>query len=116
MTIKPIKNDDDLTLAFIALEKVFQAENGTKEADERDVLLALIEHYESKHYPIPHADTISAIYFAMEQQGLSRDELTPYLGAKSKISEILNGKRPLSLSMIKRLHKGLKIPYESLLA
>lgn len=116
MTIKPIKNDDDLILAFIALEKVFQAENGTRQADERDILLALIEHYESKHYPIPHADPVSAIYFAMERQGLSRDELTPYLGAKSKISEILNGKRPLSLSMIKRLHKGLKIPYESLLA
>lgn len=116
MTIKPIKNDDDLTNAFLALEKVFQAENGTKEADERDVLLALIEHYEAKHYPIPHADPISAIVFAMEQQGLSRDELTPYLGAKSKVSEVLNGKRSLSLTMIKKLHNGLKIPYESLLS
>lgn len=116
MTIKPIKNDDDLTQAFIALEKVFQAKNGTPQADERDVLLALIENYESKHYPIPHADPISAIHFAMEQQGLSRDELVPYLGAKSKVSEILNGKRSLSLTMIKKLHKGLKIPYESLLA
>lgn len=116
MTIKPIKNDDDLTNAFLALEKVFQAENGTKEADERDVLLALIEHYEAKHYSIPHADPISAIVFAMEQQGLSRDELTPYLGAKSKVSEVLNGKRSLSLTMIKKLHDGLKIPYESLLS
>lgn len=116
MTIKPIRNDNDLTQAFIALEAVFFAENGTKQADERDILLALIENYEAKHYPIPHADPISAITFVMEQKGLSRDDLVPYLGAKSKISEVLNGKRSLSLSMIKKLHKGLNIPYESLLA
>lgn len=114
--IKPIRNDDDLTNAFIALERVFQAENGTHEADERDILLALIENYESKHYPVPHADPVSAILFAMEQKGLTRDDLTPYLGAKSKISEVLNGKRSLSLPMIKKLHQGLKIPYECLLA
>lgn len=113
--IKPIRNDDDLANAFVALERVFQAENGTPQADERDILLALIENYESKRYPIPHADPISAIAFAMEQNGLTRDDLTPYLGAKSKISEVLNGKRPLSLPMIKKLHQGLKIPYESLL-
>ena len=116
MTIKPIRNDDDLTQAFIALEAVFFAENGTEQAEERDILLALIENYESKHYPIPHADPISAIHFAMEQKGLSRDELVPYLGVKSKISEILNGKRKLSLTMIKKLHQGLNIPYASLLA
>lgn len=115
MNIKPIKNDEDLTEAFIALEKVFHARNGTPQADKRDILLVLIEHYEAKHYPIPHADPVSAIYFAMEQKGLSRDDLTPYLGAKSKISEILSGKRSLSLPMIKRLHKGLNIPYDSLL-
>ncbi|MDO4700877.1 MAG: transcriptional regulator [Moraxella sp.] len=116
MTIKPIRNDNDLTQAFIALETVFFAENGTKQADERDILLALIENYEAKHYSIPHADPISAITFVMEQKGLNRDDLVPYLGAKSKISEVLNGKRSLSLSMIKKLHKGLNIPYESLLA
>lgn len=115
-TIKPIRNDDDLTTAFVALDAVFHAENGTPEADKRDVLLALIENYENKNYPIPHADPIAAITFAMEQQGLSRDDLTPYLGAKSKVSEVLNGKRPLSLPMIKRLHNGLRIPYECLLA
>lgn len=116
MTIKPIRNDDDLTNAFIALEKVFHADNGTQEADERDILLALIENYERIHYPVPHADPISAITFAMEQKGISRDELSHFLGTKSKISEVLNGKRPLSLTMIKKLHKGLNIPYESLLA
>ena len=116
MTIKPIRNDDDLTLAFIALERVFQAQNGTPEADERDILLALIENYESQYYPLVHTDPVSAILFHMEQKGLKRDDLTPYLGAKSKISEVLSGKRPLSLTMIKKLHHGLNIPYESLLA
>lgn len=100
MTIKPIRNDEDLTQAFLALEKVFQAENGTSEADERDILLVLIESYEAKHYPINHASPIEAIKFKMEQQNLTRDDLVPYLGAKSKISEVLNGKRPLSLNMI----------------
>lgn len=114
--IKPIRNDDDLTQAFIALERVFHAEADTVDADQRDILLALIENYENRHYPIPHADPISSIYFALEQKGLSRDDLSPYLGAKSKISEVLSGKRPLSLTMIKKLHKGLNIPYESLLA
>ncbi|WP_031273980.1 MULTISPECIES: type II toxin-antitoxin system HigA family antitoxin [Pelistega] len=116
MNIKPIRNDDDLTLAFMALEKVFQADNGTPEADERDILLALIESYESKHYVIAHANPIDAIKFKMEQENLTRDDLAPYLGAKSKISEVLNGKRPLSLTMIKNLHHGLQIPYESLIA
>ena len=115
-TLKPIRNDDDLTNAFLALEAVFHAENGTPQADERDILLVLIENYENKHYPIPHADPIGAITFVMEQKGLSRDDLMPYLGAKSKVSEVLNGKRPLSLPMVKRLHKGLNIPYECLLA
>lgn len=115
MNIKPIRNDDDLTQAFIALERVFQAEQGTIEADERDILLALIEAYEAKHYPIAHADPVSAILFQMEQHNLSREDLEPYLGVPSKVSEILNRKRQLSLSMIKKLHKGLNIPYESLI-
>ncbi|MDO4222809.1 MAG: transcriptional regulator [Acinetobacter sp.] len=115
MNIRPIRNDDDLTQAFIALERVFQAENGTPQADERDILLTLIEAYEAKHYPIHHANPIAAIEFAMEQANLKREDLAPYLGAKSKISEVLNGKRTLSLTMIKNLHHGLNIPYESLI-
>lgn len=113
--LKPIRCDDDLTQAFRDLERVFDAKDGTPEADVREILLALIERYENEHYPIPHADPVSAICFVMEQQGLSRSDLTAYLGAKSKVCEVLNGKRPLSLTMIKKLHKGLKIPYESLL-
>lgn len=115
MIIRPIRNDEDLTHAFKQLESVFQAENGTPEADERDVLVALIEAYENQHYPIAHADAVEAIKFQMEQLNLDKKDLEIYLGVPSKVSEILNRKRNLSLAMIKKLHKGLNIPYESLI-
>jgi len=116
MNIKPIRNDEDLTAAFRQLEKVFQAEEGTPEADERDILVALIEVYENAHYPITPPDPIEAIKFRMEQQGLTARNLEPYIGSSGRVSEILNRKRPLSLRMVKRLHESLRIPYESLLA
>lgn len=116
MTIKPIRDDADLSLAFRRLEAIFQAEPGSPEADEMDVLVTLIEAYENKHYPIGPADPIEAIKFRMEQQGLTPRDLEPYIGSSGRVSEVLNRKRPLSLRMIKRLHEGLRIPYESLLA
>lgn len=116
MTIKPIRSEQDLQLACQRLEMVFQAEEGTAEADERDVLVALIEVYESRHYPIAPADPVEAIRFRMDQQGLTPRDLEPYIGPSGRVSEVLNRKRPLSLRMIKRLHEGLRIPYESLLA
>jgi len=116
MNISPIRNDDDLQSAFLRLEAVFQAEEGTPEADEMEVLTTLIEAYEQKHYPIGPADPIEAIKFRMEQQGLTPKDLEPYIGPSGRVSEVLNRKRALSLRMIKRLHDGLRIPYESLLA
>ena len=116
MNIKPIRNDKDLRLAFQRLEKIFQAKKGTPEADEMEILTTLIEVYENKHYPIKAADPIAAIKFRMEQQGLAPKDLEPYIGASGRVSEVLNYKRPLSLSMVKRLHEGLQIPYESLMA
>lgn len=116
MHIKPIKTDDDLRTAFLHLEPIFQAQEGAPEADERDVLVALIEAYEQKHYAISSADPVEAIKFRMEQQGLTPRDLEPFIGASGRVSEVLNHKRPLSLRMIKRLHEGLHIPYESLLA
>jgi len=92
------------------------AEDGTPEADEMEVLVTLIEAYENKHYPIGPADPVEAIKFRMEQQGLTPRDLEAYIGPSGRVSEVLNGKRPLSLRMIKRLHDGLRIPYESLLA
>lgn len=116
MFIKPIRNDDDLKQAFQRLEAIFQAEEGTPEADEMEVLVTLIERYEDKHYPIAPSDPIEAIKFRMDQQGLSPRDLEPYIGPSGRVSEVLNRKRPLSLRMVKRLHDGLNIPYESLLA
>lgn len=116
MTIKPIRNDDDLRATFRRLEAVFQAEAGTPEADEMEILVTLIEAYENRHYPIGPADPVEAIKFRMEQQGLTPRDLEPYIGSSGRVSEVLNRKRPLSLRMAKRLHDGLRIPYESLLS
>jgi HTH-type transcriptional regulator/antitoxin HigA len=115
MNIKPIRNDDDLRLALQRLEGVFQAEEGTPEADEMEILVTLIEAYENKHYPIGPADPVDAIKFRMEQQGLTARDLEAYIGPSGRVSEVLNRKRPLSLRMVKKLHDGLRIPYESLL-
>jgi len=116
MNIKPIRNENVLQKSFSQLETVFQAEAGTEEADDREVLVTLIEAYENKHYPITPPDPIDAIKFRMEQQGLKARDLEEYIGSSGRVSEILNRKRPLSLKMIKCLHKNLHIPYESLLA
>jgi len=102
-------------MTYYFLEKVFQAKEGTPEADQMEILVTLIEAYENKHYPITPPNPIEAIKFRMEQQGLKPKDLEVYIGSSGRVSEVLNCKRPLSLRMIKRLHAGLNIPYESLL-
>ncbi|MDD5299798.1 MAG: transcriptional regulator [Gallionella sp.] len=116
MNIKPIRNNDDLRAAFKRLEKIYQAQEGTAVADEMEILVTLIEAYEHKHFPISAADPVEAIKFRMEQQGLTQKDLEPYIGSSGRVSEVLNHKRRLSLQMVKRLHEGLHIPYESLLS
>jgi HTH-type transcriptional regulator/antitoxin HigA len=116
MNIKPIRNDDDLWAAFARLDAIFQAPECSPESDEIEVLVALVEAYENKHYPVGPADPVEAIKFRMEQQGLAAKDLEPFIGSSGRVSEVLNRKRALSLRMVKRLHDGLKIPYESLLS
>ena len=116
MTIKPIRDDEDLKRVFRRLERIFQAKEGTPQADERDVWVTLVEAYENKYYDFGPADPVEAIKFRMEQEGLTPRDLEAFIGPSGRVSEVLNRKRPLSLRMIKRLHEGLKIPYESLLA
>ena len=116
MTIRPIRNDDDLHATFARLEQIFQTQEGTPEADEMEVLVALVEAYENRHYPIGPADPVEAIKFRMEQEGLVAKDLEPFIGSSGRVSEVLNRKRGLSLRMVKRLHDGLNIPYESLLS
>ena len=115
MNIKPIRTDEDLKAVFRRLESIFQAEEQTADADERDVLVTLVEAYENKHYDFGPADPVEAIKFRMEQQGLTARDLEPFIGPSGRVSEVLNRKRSLSLRMVKSLHDGLNIPYESLL-
>ena len=94
MTIKPIRNDEDLRATFERLETIFQAPEGSPEADEMEVLVTLVEAYENRYYPIGPADPIEAIKFRMEQQGLAAKDLEPYIGSSGRVSEVLNRKRP----------------------
>ena len=115
-SIKPIKNDADLDAALKRIEEIFQAEPGTSEDDELGVLVVLVEDYEDRHYPIgPPTDPIAAIEFAMEMRGLERSDLVPLIGSSRKVSEVLSGKRDITMPMARALHKHLDIPAETLL-
>ena len=101
MNIKPIRNDKDLRQAFMRLEAIYQAKPRTSEYDEMEILATLIEAYENKHYPMGPANPVEAIKFRMEQQGLTPRDLEAYIGKSGRVSEVLNGKRALSMRMIK---------------
>lgn len=115
MNIKLIKTESDYDQALVRLEKIFDAKLGSKEGDELEVLAYLIEKYEDEHYPIGPADPIEAIKFRMEQMGMKQKDLAEIIGYKSRVSEILNRKRKLSLEMIRKLHASLNIPTEILI-
>ena len=115
MKLKLIKNDKQLNEALERVNQLWNAKSNTIERDELEVLSLLIEKYEAEHYPIPASEPIEAIKFLMDQNNLTRKDLQPFIGSMGRVSEILNKKRDLSLIMIKRLHHGLKIPYESLI-
>jgi len=115
MDIRPIRTEDDYETALARLEAIWDPQPDTPEADEFEVLVTLIEAYEARHYPIGPPDPIEAITFRVEQMGLTRKDLEPYIGSRARVSEILNCKRTLTLEMIRKLHAGLKIPYESLI-
>ncbi|MBG0770807.1 MAG: ImmA/IrrE family metallo-endopeptidase [Anaerolineaceae bacterium] len=115
MDIKIIKNEQEYQVALSELDKLMDPSPGTPEADKLEVLTLLIDKYEDEHYPIEMPDPVSAIKFRMEQEGLRQKDLIPYIGSQPKVSAILNGKRELSKDMIRKLHKGLGIPYEVLM-
>lgn len=116
MKFAPIKTEKDYQKALHELEKVFDAKPGSPEGDKGQVLILLIEDYEKKHYPITAPDAIEAIKLTMEEKGLSNKDVISYFGSKSLVSQVLSKQRNLSLKMIKALHRGLKLPYEILLA
>ena len=116
MNIRPIKTEEDYTAALDRIEELWGAKKDTSEGDELDLLVTLVESYEIKHFPISPPDPIDAIKFRMEQMGMTNSDMVKYLGSQSRVSEILNKRRKLTLGMIKSLYKGLKIPAEVLLA
>ena len=115
--IKVIKTGQDHADAMDRLMQLMDADpkEGSAEENELEVLAILIEQYESEHFPMDKPDPVDAIKFRMEQQGLTQKDMKPYFGSASKVSEVLNGKRALSLAMIRKLHSGLEIPAEVLI-
>jgi len=115
MNIRAIKNDEDHKWALGRIEGLMHAKAGTQEGEELDILVTLVDAYESKHHAIDAPDPIEAINFRMEQAGMSRKDLEDAIGERGRISEILNGKRGLSLSMIRKLHYDHSIPLAALI-
>ena len=113
--IKPIRTEEDHRRALARIDEIFDAEEGTPEGDELEVLVDLVMYYESKTVDIGFPDPISAIRFRMDQAGLTQRDLIPYIGSRSKVSEVLSGKRDLTLSMVRALHQNLGIPADVLL-
>jgi HTH-type transcriptional regulator / antitoxin HigA len=114
-TIKPIRTEEDYEATLLRIESLMMAEAGTPEVDELEVLGTLVELYEEKHFPMGWPDPVEAIRFRMDQAGLSARDLVPLLGSRAKVSEVLSGKRSLTLQMIRALHEHLGIPAEVLL-
>ena len=116
--LRPIRTDDDHRTAVRELSAFSEnePEPGTPEGDRFEVLLTLVESYESKHFPIDLPDPVEAIKFRMEQSGLTAKDLQPMIGRLNRVYEVLNRKRPLTLAMIRRLHRSLGIPAGVLIA
>src|SRR3989442_12821003 len=115
MEIKPVKTKTAYRAALKEIETLMAARPNTPEGERLDVLVTLVEAYERKHYPLDLPDPVEAIKFVMEQRGLSVKDLEPMIGRSNRVYEVLSRKRPLTLKMIWRLHKGLGIPAESLI-
>ncbi|KJJ39011.1 helix-turn-helix domain-containing protein [Aequorivita vladivostokensis] len=115
MKIKPIRNEADYQKALERLEVIFDAKRGTEEGDELEILAMVIDNYENENFPIDLPDPIAAINFRMEQMGLKQKDLVKMIGFKSRVSEIMNKKRKLTLEMIRKLNADLNIPTEILI-
>lgn len=115
MEIKPIKTDGDYRATLAEIEQLFDAVPDTPEGDRLEVLTTLVEAYEQHNFSIPAPDPIEAIRYHMESRGLSRQDLETVLGSRARVSEILNHKRSLSLTMIRNLHNRFGIPAEALI-
>ncbi len=113
--LKPIRSEADYDAALVEVERLWGAKAGTRAGDRLDVLATLIDAYEEEHVPMDPPDPIEAIKFRMEQQGLTRRDLEGIIGTRTRVAEVLNRKRGLSISMIRRLHEQLGISAEVLI-
>jgi HTH-type transcriptional regulator/antitoxin HigA len=115
MRIRPLRNEADYDAALKMIERLWDAPDGSRKADDLDVLVTLVEAYEAVHWRIDPPDPVDAIAFAMERKGLTRKDLERYIGSRARVADILNRRRRLTMDMARRLHQGLGIPAESLL-
>lgn len=114
MDIRPIRTDADLTEALREIDRLWGAPVGTLEGDKLDVLATLAEAYERAQHPVPESDPVELLHFAIDEMGRSQVELAELLGSRSRASEILNRKRPLSLEQIRRIAEAWKLPLAAL--
>jgi HTH-type transcriptional regulator / antitoxin HigA len=115
MNIKPIRSNADHERALLEIQRLWGAKEGTAEGDKLDVLATLVEAYENEHFPIDPPDPIEAIRFRLEQQGLDTSALVGVIGGRSRVYEVMQRKRTLSLEMIRRLNERFGIPAEVLI-
>ena len=115
MNIKPLKTDQDYRHTLARIDDLMDAESDSPAGDELDILVMLVEAFEARHHPIDPPDPIEAIKFRMDQAGLTRKDLEPLIGTRGRVSEVLAGKRPLTLAMIRRLHDAFDIPADVLI-
>jgi HTH-type transcriptional regulator/antitoxin HigA len=115
MRLKPIRTEADYDAALEEIDRLMNATPGTPEGDQLDILATLVEAYEARHHPIEVPDPIAALEYFMEQRGITRADLIPLLGSRSRVSEILNRKRRLTMEMAWRLHRELGIPAEAVI-
>jgi HTH-type transcriptional regulator/antitoxin HigA len=113
--VRPIRTKRAYEAALREVERLWGAKAGTSDGDRLDVLATLIDAYEAQHYPMDSPDPVEAIKFRMEQQGLTRRDLEQIIGTRTRIAEVLNRKRGLSIAMIRRLHERLGISADVLI-
>lgn len=116
MRLKPIKNEEDYKNALARLEEIFDAPENSPEGDEAEILSLLIENYENEHYPVEAPDPIEAIKIRMQELNLRQQDLVGIIGGKSRVSEVLNRKKRLTVEMIRTLEKHLQISASVLVA
>jgi HTH-type transcriptional regulator / antitoxin HigA len=115
MRLKPIRTEADYEAALHEIDRLMDAAPGTPEGDRLDILATLVEAYEGRHHPIEAPDPIAALEYFMEQRGITRADLVPLFGSRSRVSEILNRKRRLTMAMAWRLHRELGLPAEAVI-